>query len=203
MTIYDGSRLIPAIEDVSARGLKPEFIVADTHYGSSENVDKADERQVSLVSPVMTARGSKRGMLTLEHFEVDEGGLILRCPGGRPPVATHLSKVKLEARFDPEICGTCHLRNRCPTQTSWSRGRRCSFQYTHERVLQRSRRMKEKTDSFRDRYRWRAGVEATMSRLKHQMNLGALRIREQEKVRYVTFLRALGLNIHRCASVLT
>ena len=104
MTTYDGSRLIPAIEDVSARGLKPAWLVADTHYGSSENVDKADERQVSLVSPVMTARGSKRGILTLEQFEVDENGLVLCCLGGHLPVTTHSSMVKLEARFDPDIC---------------------------------------------------------------------------------------------------
>ena len=182
--------------------MKPERLVADTHYGSSENVDKAAKRRVSLVNPVMTARGSKRGLLTLEQCEVDEDGLVLRCPGGHLPVATHSSKVKLEARFDPDICEACHLRDRCPARTSRGRGRRCNFQYTHERVRQRSRRLKEKTDSFRYRYRWRAGVEATMSRLKHQMNLGALRIRGYEKVRYVTFLRALGLNIHRCASAL-
>jgi hypothetical protein len=36
--------------------------------------------------------------------------------------------------------------------------------------------------AFQDRYRWRAGIEATMSRLKHQMGLARLRIRRMVAV---------------------
>ena len=50
-------------------------------------------------------------------------------------------------------------------------------------------------------YRWRAGIEATMSRLKYQMNLAHLRIRGMPAMRYVVNLRALGLNIRRCAAI--
>lgn len=39
-----------------------------------------------------------------------------------------------------------------------------------------------------------------MSRLKHQMNLARLRIRGMATMRYTVNLRALGLNIHRCAA---
>ena len=38
-----------------------------------------------------------------------------------------------------------------------------------------------------------AGIEATMSRLKYQMNLAHLRIRGMPAMRYVVHLRALGL----------
>ena len=57
------------------------------------------------------------------------------------------------------------------------------------------------SDAFRDVYRWRAGIEATMSRLKYQMNLAHLRIRGMPAMRYVVNLRALGLNIRRCAAI--
>ena len=76
--------------------------------------------------------------------------------------------------------------------------RRC--QYTHNRVRQRQRRLQEATDEFRDRYRWRAGIEATMSRYKHQMGMAKLRVRGIANVTYVAVLRALGLNIHRVAA---
>jgi hypothetical protein len=39
-----------------------------------------------------------------------------------------------------------------------------------------------------------------MSRLKYQMRLGSLRVRGRASVAYRTFLRALGLNIHRVAA---
>ena len=60
--------------------------------------------------------------------------------------------------------------------------------------------MNDRSESFRRRYRWRAGAEATMSRLKHQMNLRALRVRGMEAMTYVTVMRALGLNVRRCAA---
>ena len=53
------------------------------------------------------------------------------------------------------------------------------------------------SEAFRDRYRWRAGIEATMSRFKNQLGMGKLRIRGKDKVSYTAFLRALGLNINR------
>jgi hypothetical protein len=39
-----------------------------------------------------------------------------------------------------------------------------------------------------------------MSRLKHQMGMASLRVRGRAAVAYRTFLRALGLNIHRVAA---
>lgn len=39
-----------------------------------------------------------------------------------------------------------------------------------------------------------------MSRLRHQMGLGALRVRGMKTVHYTTLLRALGLNVLRCAA---
>ena len=39
-----------------------------------------------------------------------------------------------------------------------------------------------------------------MSRLKYQMRLALLRVRGRASVAYRTFLRALGLNIHRVAA---
>ena len=81
----------------------------------------------------------------------------------------------------------------------YSLGKRASPKYTHERVKQRARRLSEESDAFRDRYRWRTGIEGTISRLKHQMGLAHLRVRGQGAVQYRVLLRALGLNIHRIA----
>jgi hypothetical protein len=60
-------------------------------------------------------------------------------------------------------------------------------------------RLYERSDAFREIYRWRAGIEATMSHLKHHMKLAKLRIRGMSSMRYVVNLRALGLNIRRSA----
>ncbi len=199
MTVYDGHRLVPALEDVEARGIKPESVVADTHYGSRENLKKATSRKVKLISPTITAKGSKKGMLTLEQFDLDAEGSILQCPAGHAPLEFRSAPQRFEVRFDEATCQTCNLRAKCPAQTTRHNGKN-RYQYSRERVQQRLRRLHEKTDDFKKDYRWRAGVEGTVSRLKYQMKLKHLRIRGLEKVRYVAFLRALGLNIRRCAT---
>ncbi|WP_366140063.1 hypothetical protein [uncultured Jannaschia sp.] len=40
-----------------------------------------------------------------------------------------------------------------------------------------------------------------MARLKHQMKLASLRIRGTPAMRYAVNMRALGLNIRRCAAI--
>ena len=202
MNVHDSQYLEPALADVSNRDLKPQQLLADSHYGSTDNVHEAAEEAVELVSPAMTAKGEARGDLTLEQFELDETGRVLRCPAGHTPVLTSHGPQRHQARFDPAVCAACPLRERCPTRTADRRGEGRRLQYTHDRVAQRRRRLNDRSSAFKARYRWRAGIEATMSRLKHQMRLAHLRVRGMPTVTYATFLRALGLNIHRCARCL-
>ncbi len=105
-----------------------------------------------------------------------------------------MSKKRLQVRFAIDVCDQCPLQARCPIHG------KDRLQYTHERVKQRARRLSQQSAAFRDRYRWRAGIEGTISRLKHQMGLAQLRVRGQGAVQYRVLLRALGLNIHRVAA---
>ena len=130
-----------------------------------------------------------------------EEGLVLRCPNNVEPVSASLAKAKLQARFDLSICQKCPDILRCPVQAAKRDGQFSRFQYTPARAANQKRRLYEQSDAFRDVYRWRAGIEATMSRLKYQMNLAHLRIRGMPAMRYVVNLRALGLNIRRCAAI--
>jgi len=199
MTVHDAQRLAPALEDVSSRGVAPCLVLGDSHYGSLENMKRAAEQGIELVSPAMPAKGSKQGKLTLDDFEIDDTGLVLACPAGRAPVSAHAAVHSILARFDAAVCESCCLRDRCPTRAPLARGEGRRLQYTAQRAEQRQRRRHDHGPAFKDRYRWRAGLEATMSRLKHQMNLAHLRVRGHAAVNYATFLRALGLNIRRCA----
>ena len=194
MTVHDSKALLPALKDTAARGVAPEHMVADTHYGSTDCLSQAKAKGVALFAPAMPPKGKGQGKLTLEDFELDASGCILRCPEGHAPLETSVSKKRLQARFDPDVCGQCPLQERCLIKG------KDRLQYTHERVKQRARRLSEQSPAFRDRYRWRAGIEGTISRLKHQMGLAQLRVRGQAAIQYRVLLRALGLNIHRVAA---
>jgi hypothetical protein len=63
------------------------------------------------------------------------------------------------------------------------------------------RRAYEQSDEFKDRYRWRAGVEATMSEYDRRTGVKRLRIRGFKSVRFYATLKAAGINILRAAAV--
>ena len=198
MTMHDQDAIEPALEDVAQRGVKPEELLADSHYGSNDCLDKGRRHGVKIIAPSMPAKGEQQGKLTLEDFELDADGRVLQCPQGHAPIETSIADVRLQVLFAESDCAACPHQNRCPLSAV---GRTMArYQYTHDRVRQRRRRLDNATDEFRDRYRWRAGIEATMSRFKYQMGMARLRIRGMAKVTYVAVLRALGLNIHRVAA---
>ncbi len=122
----------------------------------------------------------------------------MRCPAGHRPAKTSVAGIRLQVVFATATCETCPHQERCPA-SSVGRGL-ARYQYTHGRVHLRSRRLSEQGDVFRDSYRWLAGVEATMSRFKHQMGMDRLRVRGMSNITYVATLRDLGLNIRRVAA---
>ncbi len=63
------------------------------------------------------------------------------------------------------------------------------------------RRQYENSEEFKDRYRWRAGVEATMSEYDRKTGVKHLRVRGLKAVRFSATLKALGVNIFRAARV--
>jgi hypothetical protein len=197
MNVHDGSALDPALADAEGRGIKPKTLLGDSHYGSEENLEEAALRGVEVIAPAMAPKGSQQGKLTLEDFELDDRGPVTRCPGGQAPLSTSEGKDRIQASFDPSACAACPLLALCPAAAVGRKEPR--FQYTRDRVRNRERRLGERTERFRDRYRWRSGIEGTMSRLKYQMRLASLRVRGRASVAYRTFLRALGLNIYRVA----
>jgi len=200
MTVHDGHRLPDALDDLADRSLTPKLLLADSHYGSAGNMALAQERAIEPTAPVRTAKGCSSGCLTLEEFSLDEGGLVVRCPNGVAPVSTSAAQAKLQARFDLATCRQCPDRNRCPVRADRHDGQIARFQYTPARAENQKRRLYESSDAFREIYRWRAGIEATMSRLNYQMNLANLRIRGMPAMRYTVNLRALSLNIRRCVA---
>jgi len=191
MTMHDQDALVPALSDTQERNVGPLLLLADTQYGSTECVKEAAARSVELLSPIRTAKGKKQNKLTLEDFDLDVSGRVLRCPEGYEPVLTSVKDHHLQVRFDPATCAGCVAGNRCP---AFGKAR---LKYTHERVQNRTKRLAQQDPWFRDRYRMRSGIEATMSRYKNQMNMARLRVGGIEAVRYRAVLRALGLNIFR------
>jgi len=204
MTEYDGGFLIPAIKETQERGVGPKDLLGDTHYGTGTNPQAAAELGVELISPAQPPKGSLQGKLSLEDFKIGDDGLVVACPTGRKPISLSVSPSgkNHQARFDRDACANCPLRPNCPVQDPRPSDKQAyRLQYDRPRLDMYRRRLEEKKPEFGQTYRWRAGIEATMSRLKHVLGMGALRVRGLAAVTYEAFMGALCLNILRCAAV--
>ena len=60
--------------------------------------------------------------------------------------------------------------------------------------------MYEDSPEFRDRYRFRAGIEGTMSQLDRLTGIKNLRVRGMFAVSFAAYLKAVGINIIRAAA---
>ncbi|MBN2290678.1 MAG: transposase, partial [Candidatus Glassbacteria bacterium] len=194
---HDANALIPALESAQERGLAPEEVLADSLYGSDENCEAAKTMGVEVVSPVMGT--PKEGSISLDDFEHSEQGKVISCPQGHAPVKVKKSKKgRYSVAFNPDHCKKCPLINDCPVNP----GKKYHYlRYNDKDLRIATRRKEEQTEKFKERYRWRAGSEATMSEYDTRTGVKQLRVRGLKAVRFCATLKALGVNIFRAAAV--
>jgi hypothetical protein len=194
--VSDTHALVPAIEDTQARGLSAQSTLADSAYGSDDNVCQAQALGVEVVAPSMKGNLSK----SMDLFDFDDTGRVIRCPqGNAPEKTTHKQKKdRYVACFAIDCCQSCPKRADCPVVP----GRKFYYlRYNGKHYRLARRRCREQTDEFIERYRWRAGIEATMSEYATLTGVKRLRVRGMAAVRYCAVLKAAGLNLMRAARV--
>ena len=191
----DANALIPALKSTQERGLDPEELLADTLYGSDENCRKSTKLGVELVAPAMTK--NKEG-IALSDFEVSHKGGVVSCPQGHAPVRIKKKKTRYSVAFDSQDCSLCPFQEICPVK----RGKKGHYlRYTDKEMRLAIRKAFEQTDEFKDRYRWRAGVEAAMSEYDRLTGVKHLRFRGFKAVRFCATLKAIGVNLFRATAV--
>jgi hypothetical protein len=190
----DAKALIPAITSVEVAGLKPKEILADSLYGGDDNCQEAEKHDVDVVAPVMGS--TKKDHHNLSDFQISDKGRVLACPLGHPPAKVKQGK-RHSVGFDARTCDDCPERSRCPVK----KGRRfCYLRFTDKDLRLAKRRLYEQTEEFKDRYRWRAGIEATMSEYDRRTGAKHLRVRGLKAVKFSATLKALAVNIFRAAA---
>jgi hypothetical protein len=165
------------------------LFLSDSLYGSDDNVEKAGELGVEVVSPAIGTASDGISLADFTFYDADE---MVACPQGQKPQRTktgkHGGKI---VHFDKAVCDNCPQQSDCPVK----RVKRSTTLSYDAKALRLTRgRAKEKTDAFREVYRFRAGAEGTMSDLDRITRIKHLRVRGMSQVRLAAVLKATGLH---------
>jgi len=194
----DSRALLPALRDTQTRELGPQEVLADAAYGSDDNCQEAAalETKVEVVAPLPglpLATG-----LSLSDFQVSPAGQVLACPQGQAPLSCKYRKHRYRVAFSSEKCNACPEKPRCPVKPA-KKYHYLSYYEKAGRVA--ARRAYQQTQEFRDRYRWRAGIEGAMSEYDRLTGVKRLRVRGLKAVRFCVTLKAVGVNLFRAAAI--
>ena len=199
----DADAVEPILDDLEERGLLPEELLADTGYGSHENVETAAEKDVTLTAPVPGGKAYHAEEVGYDQFALNEANEVTACPAGHAPKSTRYNEKNdhVWAQMDPALCRVCPLVEHCRVQkdkpTGEANGR---VQFRSDAPTAARRRRHEQTSEFRDSYRWRSGIEGTNSCLKRRLGLSRLRVRGMKAVKLAVMLKLTAWNILRAVA---
>jgi len=194
----DADRVVPLLGELSERGLLPDTMLADTLFGSMENLFACAEQGVTLITPTpgLSAEADEEVHWKLPIQANDPPAT---CPAGHEVLNMEMPTTNADSMVDVHMaaahCATCPRQSTCGVKPhangSWHiRLKLCA-------VLSAQRRAFEKTPEFWEQYNARAGIEGTISEVKRGQGLGNLRVRGGKRVNLRTMLALTACNVKR------
>jgi hypothetical protein len=209
----DIGKATDAVERLEKAARMPEKLYADGGYPTVESAYQLEGKGVELVAPVN--RGPMdEAVMGREQFEFNADGQVTKCPEGHAPIkhkmlSNNSTTHSLHAIFDGDICRACSKLDTCPVRAPNHRDKgvmprettgNFRLEITAGLRLRDEMLAKQKTIEWKDEYKIRSGVEATMSELKRAHGLGKLRVRGLARVHFAVVCKVIACNIKRWAS---
>jgi hypothetical protein len=208
----DMGKALSVIERLEHTGCKPETLFADGGYPSVPSASKVQEQNIEFITPVNRSRLSDE-VVGRDQFQFNSEGLLTQCPQGHTPIdhrvlSNNTARRSLHAIFDGNVCRSCTMLDRCPVRAPNHRSKGCSprdttgdfrLEITPEIRLRDEMYSLQQTTEWKDRYKIRAGIEATNSELKRAHGIGRLRVRRIGKVYFAVACKIIACNIKRWA----
>ena len=202
--VSDRNKDVEILERLSEMGRQPEVLYEDGGYPSGQSIIDAAQKGTEVVAP-MTGGSLPENTIGRESFSFDAAtGLCTRCPAGHAPLrhdmrsTHHDHPAALHAFFDGEVCRGCALQPRCVARAPNNRKKGNFHLEVSAHLIARDRTLDAmKEDAWWERYKIRAGIEATMSELKRGHGMGKLRVRRMPRVLFAVGMKLTACNVKR------
>lgn len=195
----DAQLLAEALPNLVARTAVTAFYT-DGNYGSPEVDAALAVEGIELYQTAIRGRNTAPGRLDLADFEftLDPAArpIAVKCPHGQQlAVQVARQSERFSARFDADICATCPLLERCPSEALRRQPQRV-LRFNQQQVNVARRRQKQKLVRAADK-NLRSAVEATVRSLKHPFGNGKLPVRGQPRMSMMMIASAAMTNVRR------
>ena len=196
----DAKDVAPVLSRLEEAGIRPEELFADAGYGSGDNILLAAGQGVDLVAPVTSGSAPDEARMRPDDFDFDpECATVLACFADREPIQSGLTPngKDILAIFPASSCGACQWKPQCPVKRHKNGTFR--FRLPRKAAATASRRNEQQTKIFKERYKIRSGIEATISEADRLTGLKRSWTRGKARVTSSTFFKALAINVKRYA----
>jgi transposase len=180
-------------------GIRPQWLVGDTAYGSAPNLDWLVNTQgISPHVPVIDKSKREDGTFSREDFIYDKARDCYVCPTGKTLTTTgHIRNGNLLAYLATvHDCRDCPLKPNCCPKTPQRKILRSI--YVPARDVARAL---AKTEAFAQSRRDRKKVEMLFAHLKRILRLSRLRLRGPSGAQFEFTLAAIAQNLRRLAKL--
>jgi transposase len=180
-------------------GIKPNWLAADTAYGSAPNLDwLVNDKGIAPHVPVIDKSKRDDGTFSREDFTFDAERNVYTCPAGKTLATTGHVSTDNGIRYLASIleCRDCPLKPKCcPNMPS-----RRIVRDVKEAARDVARTL-AKTEAFAQTRRDRKKVEMLFAHLKRILRLGRLRLRGPRGAQFEFTLAAIAQNLRRLAKL--
>lgn len=209
----DKGKASEIVDRLESAGAKPDTLFADGGYPTAASALEVKKKNVKFMAPVNRSRLPEE-VMGRDRFRFDKNGFVLQCPANHPPIDHRMRSSNnqkgrsLHAIFNGDICRACSKLSRCPVRAPNNRKRGCKPQDTVGNFrLEVTARLRlrdqmyanQQNEQWKQQYRIRSGIEATMSELKRSHGFGRLRVRRRAKVTFAVACKVIACNIKRWA----
>ena len=180
-------------------GIKPEWLVGDTAYGSAPNLDwLVNEQKIAPYIPVIDKSKREDGTFSRDDFSFDKERDIYICPAGK--LLTTTRKVVNDHQFlyraVKRDCNVCPLKMRCCPKEPVRKVPRSIYEEARDVA-----RACAKADAYAQSRRDRKKVEMLFAHLKRILRLVRLRLRGPSGAQFEFTLAAIAQNLRRLAKL--
>jgi len=192
----DQQDVVAVLDRLDESGHKPTELFADAGYGSGANILEAQAREVDLVAPLTSGSPPDLEKMQLSDFAVTaDGRQVLACITDQIPLTSEVTgDGQVVAIFSHASCSRCRFLSVCRVKRYQGNYR---LVYALADWATSRRREQQETAHFKERYKIRSGIEATISEANRLTGLKRVWTRGKKRVRMSVFFKALAINIKR------